>query len=1397
MLEIALLGQFNLRQKGILLDLSSRQSQKLLAYLALDSGRSVARSKLAGTLWPDSLENTARKNLRHYLWRLRQAIGEEYLQSTRNSVTFNQAADYQMDVEVLKKPSDDENIIELIEAVSAYKGELLPGFYDNWVQQERGRLQAIFERKMQILLDRLEAEARWSELLIWSEHWIAHSLTPEPAYRALMTGCAGLDDRAGVAMNYWRCKKSLKETLGVEPSSKTQSLFESLTQGVIPGEMAQADHLDNTASGSDPNEPDPNTGGQIDADIRTALARLSSGDESAIDQLSNLFPDSTRKAEVSDIDQFILVSEIRAVAEQQSITDESTHRLLQLVNESINPQPALLPEFLRRDESEPAHPVFVGRQSESTRLNSIFKEVDRGRGQMAFVVGDVGSGKTSLMKTFATQVSDINPDSLVVWGTCNTFSGLGDPYLPFRKALGMLVGDIEQAWWSGSITTSQGQRLWENMPATTEILLDNGPGLFNTLVTIRPLLNRLKTAFPAGHPLAKQLENFAAGQVLDDNSERYQLFEQVTSAMHQLSRGQPVVVFLDDLQWADRGSVDLLFHLGRSLVGARILIVGAYRPDQVRAGNEHPLRPMLAEFRRAFGDIWLDLDRASGKAFVNSYIDNEPNRLDQEFRNTLYQRTSGHALFTVELLQEMRFRGNLIQDESGRWTTGPSLNWNVLPAKVEGAIESRLSRLDEESLNILMTAAIEGEAFTVQSIARVLGLPEQSVLQTLSRKLGSHYKLVQEQVSESFGNQLINRFRFIHQMFQGYLYDRFSPAERQLMHGRVGHALEELYPTKSDELVAQLARHFDEAGENSNAAKYFLAAGDRARALFAHQEAEDNYQHAMEHFTELGDEEGLARTWMRLGLVYHESFDYARSRQAYDRGFEYWEKMSLSPQYREGEATLRLWSAEPVSFDPAVPAEDDTGIWLSQLYSGLVILSSEGVLVPNVARSWEIHDEGKTYLFYLRENARWSDGQPLTAQDFIFTWRRFLAPEASYHSAERLFEIKGAREFHQNRLADDEYLGLRAPDSHTLIIELEQPTSYFLQLLTAPWLYPRPSHAIQKFGRQWALPENLITNGAYKISKWSTDEGVMLERNTFYHAAYQGNVSQVEVTLLKSHIGWQEGMDLYLGGKIDYLDVSWFPGEVIRSAQRQFGEFYTTLLPRPTTISINFIPQGPPFDDIRLRQALAMTIDQEQMVRDLQKDNADPALGGYVPRGLAGHSTDIGLPYDPDTARRLLAEAGYPNGEGFPVCEIAWYDFPSSREQADYISQLWLEELGITIKPIYMPVAEMVASFVQDEPPVIYEGGWVADYHDPDNFLRLGTRSSIRNHRQIQNKIEAAKNMTDQSQRLQIYREIDQILIEEAIHIPLFYVSYPVFFGPRVRKVSTRLLWQDFILDPD
>ena len=249
MLQIRLFGQFDVRADGQRVAIASRAGQSLLAYLLLSAGTAHRRERLAGLLWPDISDERARRNLRQELWRVRKAIGsqadpsDEVIQADEFTVTFNRAADYWLDVTQLDRPAaPDAASGDLITQLQVYQGELLPGFYDDWLVLERERLQAVFEHKMKQLLAMLCQEQHWSTVLEWGERWIALGQTPEPAYRALMAAYAALGDRAKMAATFERAQAALDKELGVEPLAETRALYDQLLKE--RGEALSAETLD-------------------------------------------------------------------------------------------------------------------------------------------------------------------------------------------------------------------------------------------------------------------------------------------------------------------------------------------------------------------------------------------------------------------------------------------------------------------------------------------------------------------------------------------------------------------------------------------------------------------------------------------------------------------------------------------------------------------------------------------------------------------------------------------------------------------------------------------------------------------------------------------------------------------------------------------------------------------------------------------------------------------------------------------------------------------------------------------------------------------------------------------------------------------------------------------------
>jgi len=567
-----------------------------------------------------------------------------------------------------------------------------------------------------------------------------------------------------------------------------------------------------------------------------------------------------------------------------------------------------------------SEPVFVARERELQRLQQFLDRALTGQGQVAFITGEAGSGKTALITEFTRRAQERYADLIVAFGDCNAQTGIGDPYLPFREILSLLTGDVEAPLAQGAITSENASRLRKFLRVSGQVLVDLGPDLIDLFVPGAGIASRA-AAFLAGKVgWLERLEKLMGHKAVEEDAglEQTHMFEQYTNVVQAMAAEQPLMLIVDDLHWADAASISLLFHLGRRIQsggephpGARILLVGAYRPDEValgRDGERHPLEKVVAEFKRYFGDVIVDLDRAAkaeGRAFVDAFLDTEPNRLGEAFRNALYRHTGGHPLFTVELLREMQARGDLVQDEEGCWVEGPHLDWAALPARVEGVIQERIGRLDEELQEWLAVAAVEGEEFTAQVIATVQGVDERKLLRRLAGELDRKHRLIEEQGMERIGRQRLFRYRFSHELFQTYVYDQLSPVERMLLHGDVGEALEALYGERADEIAPQLARHFLEAGMEDKAVTYLMAAGDAARRMYANEEAVDYYERLLSpEFAEELTPSQRSEVMRKLGEVWQLMGRWADAERMYREALSLAEEVGDQRAQAAGQTAL-------------------------------------------------------------------------------------------------------------------------------------------------------------------------------------------------------------------------------------------------------------------------------------------------------------------------------------------------------------------------------------------------------------------------------------------------------------------------------------------------------------
>jgi len=1071
----------------------------------------------------------------------------------------------------------------------------------------------------------------------------------------------------------------------------------------------------------------------------------------------------------------------------------------------LEPGPVRLPAFLEAEQEIRSRPVFVCREGELARLEGYLGEALDGNGGVVFVTGDPGSGKTALIHTFACSAMERHPDLMAACGECSAYTGAGDPYLPFKQILAMLTGDLETRWSRGTITRQQALRLWEVMPKTIQTLMTDGPDLIDVFVPGMGLLERSRAALEGGRSWLERLARLCeAERALPGELEQVNLFEQVEGVLGAIAEEHPLILLLDDLQWADSASIHLLFHLGRQVQGHPILIVGAYRQGEVasgRKGEPHPLEKVLAEFKRQYGDVWVNLSEigeTEAQAFVDAVIDSESNRLSKEFHSALYEQTGGHPLFTIELLRNLQERGDLVRDSEGFWVAGPGLDWNVLPTRVEGVIQERIGHLEEDLRETLTIASVEGEDFTAQVVGQVQEVSERKILARLSRELEKQHRLVEAGQETRVGEHILSGYRFTHTVFQQYMYNDLSPGERRILHGEVARVLEQLYAGKTEGIAIQLAHHYSQAKEADQAIQYLLMAGDQARVSYAYEEAIDFYQRALALQKEQGYEDEAARVLMKLGLTYHSHLDFQLAREVYEEGFDLWRRVGEAPldhPIPPAPHPLRVSSFNPPTLDSTRAIDIASSTIINHLFSGLVELTPGMDILPDVARSWDVLEGGRRYILHLRDDATWSDGKQVTAGDFEYTWKRILVPSFGSEIASFLYDIKGAMAYHQGGLLDPTQVGVRAIDAVTLEVELEKPTGYFMHLLAFTVLYPIPKHIVEIHGEDWTQVGVIATNGPFNLQEFIPGDHLILVRNPRYHGLYKGNLQHIELSLVEDV---SATVQLYESDQLDVLRL-WglAPQELDRVRQRRAGEYVS--YPGADTCYLGFDVSRPPFDDPRVRQAIAMSIDKETLNHVALKGIVFPATGGYVSPNVPGHSEGIGLPYDPEQAQRLLAEAGYPRGRGFPPVEALTY-----WEVAPYMAFLrsgWEAILEREIPWEVLGFGEYIDRMTQ-EPAQVFGNHWQADYPDPDNFLRTSLIQRETSFRSdfYEKLIETARYAPDQDKRMGLYRQADKMLMEEAIIVPLSYIPNHMLVKPWVKKFPiSSLKWlhgKDVILEP-
>jgi len=471
---------------------------------------------------------------------------------------------------------------------------------------------------------------------------------------------------------------------------------------------------------------------------------------------------------------------------------------------------------------------------------------------------------------------------------------------------------------------------------------------------------------------------------------------------------------------------------------------------------------------------------------------------------------------------------------------------------------------------------------------------------------------------------------------------------------------------------------------------------------------------------------------------------------------------------------------EPDSIDPALILGQADGRVAQTIFEGLTRYNPrDSSAEPGLADRWEISEDSRVYTFHIRANAKWSNGDPITAHDFVYSWMRVIDPSTGSDYAGNLYYIRGAEAFNNGESKDPNSVGIRALDDKKLRVELVNPTPFFLELCAYATQAIVHKATVEKFGDRWLNSKNAPCSGAYQLVYWRLHDRIRVRKNTNYWDAANTQLNVVDflpVSLAST------ALNLYETGEADVIwDKDLVPSEIMDAVKNR-PDFHTSSLFASYFYRCNTTRK--PFDDARVRKAFGMAVDRKRIVEKITRGGEKPA-SFIVPLGLTNYTSPEGLQYDPEGARKLLAEAGFPNGQGIPRIE---YTFRSSRDDekiAVELKDMWKRELNVDVglRGVEHSVWLQLQGKLQYD---LIRSSWVGDYSDPNTFLGdLFMSNSPNNRTGWKNPaydalIRRANSLADVKQRAELLKQAEKILVaDEAPIVPLYIYNGFSFWDPQ------------------
>jgi oligopeptide transport system substrate-binding protein len=476
--------------------------------------------------------------------------------------------------------------------------------------------------------------------------------------------------------------------------------------------------------------------------------------------------------------------------------------------------------------------------------------------------------------------------------------------------------------------------------------------------------------------------------------------------------------------------------------------------------------------------------------------------------------------------------------------------------------------------------------------------------------------------------------------------------------------------------------------------------------------------------------------------------------------------------------TLRLAvSTEPPTLDWSLATDGVSFNVLTNIMEGLTQYNERLEPIPAIAKRWEFSEGGRVITFYLRDDVRWTDGQPVTARQFEYSWKRLLNPNTASQYAYFLFDVENATEYNAGKIKDADQVGVKALSPTVLQVRLKRPVIYFPSLTTFMVTFPQRRDVIEKYGDHWTDPEHIVTNGPFTLDQWDHEYKLILQSNPNYYDA-QPALDRIIMYVVRNPT---TELTLYETGELDMAELP----PVAIPHYKTHAEYKNLPLLRGYYYGFNVTKA--PFNDARVRRALSHAINRSQIPVILKGGQLPTA--SWIPKGMFGYNPKIGPAFDPEKARTLLAEAGYSSGEKFPSFSIAYNTDPTHRLIAQFVQAQWKEHLQLEVSledqewKVYLKKLDV-------DPPPVFRLGWGADFPDPDNFMNLFISTSGNNRLRWNNErydrlIGQGAAEQNLETRQAIYDEAQTLLTEtDSAIISLFVAAQNVLVKPYVQNIG-------------